>query len=447
MNAIMQSALRPDRQVALLLHALAALVLSLGLAACSSEGDGEGGGGGGGGTDTCTGRGCNPTDFDGVDLTDVPSGELPCSEGGECPGAFVCDPARDRCVSTCSFDTDCLPTERCGAENFCIQRTPCTSNDACSGGELCNTCLRVCVPPTGGNECTPGQANCGFDDYCDPCTRTCLPQRGLCDTCTEDVECGEAGDLCLDFSGGGRFCGRACGSCPVGYRCQGTVGQCVPISGSCERVRQCATASDCPAGQTCTPAFVCAAGCTGDEACPGEQVCVLGSCIAPCGSDDECPGPAECVDRRCRVPGGCLTSVDCEEAETYCDTSTFRCVPGCQVDEDCLDGFLECVGGSCQRKGCRGAFSCAFGQFCELASGNCVDAGPAYCASCNAQDIDSCGAANVCASFEENGPGFCLVACADDLDNTCPQGYGCQEVDIDGDMRRVCFRRCDREPV
>jgi hypothetical protein len=402
--------------------------------------------------DVCTGRGCTDVGGGGGgggggSDEDVVSGERACSETGECPGNLVCDADRDLCVGACAFDSDCLPTERCGDAGVCVQRPRCTSTGDCSGGLTCNTCLQVCTAPPAGSECRVGQNNCGFDEYCDPCTLACLPQRSLCDPCTEDLECGEARDLCLDFSEGGRFCGRSCGACPVGYRCEPSVAQCVPLSGSCERVRQCATSADCPAGRTCTPAFICAAGCQGDEACPGDQVCVTGSCIEPCDSAADCPAPAECVDRRCRVPGGCLTSVDCEEAETFCDVATNRCVPGCEVDEDCLDGFRECVSGRCQLKGCRGAFSCAFGQFCTIETGQCVDAGPEYCATCNEREVDSCGARSVCGALEEGGPGYCFVACSDDIDNLCPQGYGCQEVDVDGDMRRVCFRRCDREPI
>lgn len=66
---------------------------------------------------------------------------------------------------------------------------------------------------------------------------------GLCESCSADVQCGEADDHCLP-GGGAPFCGRACDDgCPEGYVCgaastssvDGATGrQCMPVSGSCE---------------------------------------------------------------------------------------------------------------------------------------------------------------------------------------------------------------------
>ncbi len=66
---------------------------------------------------------------------------------------------------------------------------------------------------------------------------------GLCEGCSADVQCAEAGDLCVPNSDGGSSCGRACDDdCPSGYVCSpagttsvdGATGrQCLPTSGSC----------------------------------------------------------------------------------------------------------------------------------------------------------------------------------------------------------------------
>jgi len=78
---------------------------------------------------------------------------------------------------------------------------------------------------------------------------------GLCEPCTDDVQCGDADDLCvLVGATGGFYCFRSCSSptdCPVDYMCSaseitsvdGATGrQCVPISNDC---------SDPGGGDTC----------------------------------------------------------------------------------------------------------------------------------------------------------------------------------------------------
>lgn len=399
-------------------------------------------------TDTsCRGAACNDTTPDGSEAP-IP-GETPCTEGGECPAGLICDDTVQRCVTPCATQSDCSASERCDDDGRCRRRAACTSTADCSGGETCNTCLSVCVATTGGQACTSA-ANCGFDQFCDGCVGECRDSLALCEACTADAECGEARDRCLDYATGGRFCGTACGSCPVGYQCDATLGQCVALSGSCERVRECATPNDCPRGQTCSASFVCIAGCDGDEACPGGQVCVAGACVPPCADDSECPGDATCTDRRCRIPGGCITSRDCTEPATFC--SGFQCVPGCEVDNDCGNAAQECVAGSCEVRGCRGNYSCSFGLVCNQGSGVCETPTEPHCGTCTKGEVDSCGATNACLTLQEDDVEvgtFCFVACTEDIDNLCPQGFRCTEVDVDGegDVRRVCTRQCHREPA
>lgn len=146
-----------------------------------------------------------------------------------------------------------------------------------------------------------------------------------------------------------------------------------------------------------------------------------------------------------------MSSADCLEAETYCDRETMQCVAGCQVNDDCMDGALECVGGDCVPRGCRGNYSCAFEEVCDLTSGQCAPAPGPHCDPCDASDVNNCGESNVCVDLQDaDGASlgeFCFVACDADPDNACPQGYSCEEIDIDGDIRPVCVRQCEREPV
>ncbi len=410
------------------------------LAACGGDDDT------GGGDGPCRGVACD--DGGGRDDATTPdAGDPDCTGDGDCDTGAVCTDGR--CVPACVSDDDCGTGELCDAGR-CVPGAPCTSADDCETGELCDACVGVCRQAAG-TSCQQ-DANCGFDEFCDPCLSICRPRLDLCDPCGADAECGDADDLCLDFASGGRFCGRGCGACPVGYTCDPAVQQCLPLSGDCGRVRQCDTPADCPAGQTCSATFLCVEGCTDDASCPGGDVCSVGACVPPCTSDAECPDGATCDDGHCVRPGGCTSSADCTEPATFCDRTTFSCVPGCQTDIDCQNAAQECVDGACVAAGCRGNYSCAFGQVCDDATGACVAAEGPYCDPCDGQDVDSCGGDNAFVTFQDDAGAdvgaFCLVACVEGAgDDACPQGYGCRELDVDGDVRRVCTRQCPRDPV
>lgn len=420
---------------------LAAALLLVTISACSSSASGPASSDGG----DCAGRECSDAVTNTADAT--PGG---CQSNADCSDG-LCDPSTARCVPPCIDDTDCGPQAVCADEGLCVARRACDASTACGIGETCNTCDGVCqVAETGATPCT-SDINCGFEQFCDPCLGECRDRLGLCDACQRDEECGEPGDQCLDFAAGGRFCGRQCGSCPIGYACDADVGQCLPLSGSCLEVAQCASGADCPVGQTCSEARLCVEGCTDSASCAGGLVCQAGACVAPCASAAGCPDGAECVDGVCVVPGGCSSSADCTEPATYCDRGSLQCVPGCEVDDDCMNAAQMCSGGVCVRRGCRGSWSCAFGEVCDRDAAACTTATGQYCEPCDGQDVDSCGATNACLTLEEDGAevgAFCMVACSDDEANTCPQGYGCREVDLgDQGLRSVCVRACNRDPV
>ena len=403
--------------------------------------------------ENCTGRNCDDAgqrpDADEEDPSDDVNVPAACTSNNDCPDAQVCSVETGRCVSACASDATCGEAAEC-ISGLCVARPACDSTAQCSSG-ACNACLGVCVDAVSGTACN-NDSNCGFDDYCDLCLDVCRPRLALCDPCQSDAECGAPGDQCLDYASGGRFCGQACGTCPVGFECNTTLAQCVALSGSCLNVRECETPDDCPRSETCSATFICVTGCTGDEACPGGQVCSAGACVAPCSDAAECSAGAQCTDGRCVVPGGCVTSRDCAEFQTYCDTDTQECVPGCQVDLDCGQASLQCQAGTCVPRGCVGNYSCAFDQVCDATSGQCVPAQGPYCDPCNGDDVNSCGNTNACVTFQDddgNDAGdFCLVACGADPQNACPQGYGCQSLDLgDEGIRDVCVRQCQRDPA
>ena len=145
---------------------------------------------------------------------------------------------------------------------------------------------------------------------------------------------------------------------------------------------ECLAANDqCPSGQYCTEANVCA------EGCKGATDCASGSCGADhacerCISDDECTGDQLCNSGKC----GAACGADEEGEPAGCDAGLVCCSRHCK---DVAVASDHC--GAC------GA-ACAGGQFCGLTT--CPDPGtggaggpePSACVTCH--DV---ALANLCA--------------------------------------------------
>ena len=336
---------------------------------------------------------------------------------------------------------------------------PCESNDDCEGDGICN-CVGACVEP-GLPEIAACEKdiNCGSGNYCDTCAQVCRPLKGLCEPCESAGECADDG-ACIDFASGGRFCLKACVSdvgCPAqGFRCNEVSGaefkQCAPLSGSCATPALCQDDSECEYGAVCENGK-CKPGCPSDDVCPNGFVCSGFKCTEGCSDENPCPPGQECDgEGHCKIPGGCLEPNECPEPETYCHPEEHMCTPGCLADFDCKATGKECIEGKCETKGCTANFFCAFDQVCNLASGECEQAEGPYCEKdCDPQSEASCGGKpNVCLSLQDdegNALGdFCFVACGPDPQNPCPQGYACQEVELQDGPSKLCFRDCTYEP-
>ena len=307
--------------------------------------------------------------------------------------------------------------------------------------------------------------------YCDPELGYCIPSKNLCDSCETDIECQGDGSLCIAYPSGGNYCGILCGQrgCPAGYFCnQGNeedygVGQCLPNSRDCTDVGMCLSNDDCELGFICKlETGACVPKCIYDRYegtmnCPPGQIChITGECGLPCISNTDCGGGdfiCESEEGRCTVDG-CVDSMDCPP-NTYCETSTHKCLNGCQTETDCQSGFKceenECVEMNCVERG-GAALKCDLNQFCcgensdiecssEVQVGDCFDAFPPYCQGCDASSNDNsqCGGTsfevdNLCVEVEDdqgNKTAFCIIGCRDTKD--CPRGHQCQEVTINED--------------
>ncbi len=333
----------------------------------------------------------------------------------------------------------------------------CSTDADCTGGAICS-CEGVCVVPQGA--ACETDLNCGIPNWCNPCTGYCEEQADICGECTLSRGCKDDGE-CVPFTDGGNRCSLACISnagCPIGFNCvdlpSAPSRQCIPASGSCIELGLCEDDGDCPDAQVCNEGNKqCGQGCSEDGGCPNGQVCVLGRCNPPCSGDADCVAPAVCEDNgHCRIPGSCGSSSECPEPETYCNTLSGMCTPGCLVDADCKDASLECVSQSCQPKGCEHNYQCAFGEVCDKGTGDCVMAAGDHCSTCEEGDPIACDEPSLCAEFQdedENPLGkFCLRPCIDDPIDKCPQGYQCTEVMMEGGPSTfVCARQCYYDPV
>ncbi|MCA9538538.1 MAG: hypothetical protein KC620_06600 [Myxococcales bacterium] len=362
------------------------------------------------------------------------------------------------CRAACADDVDCGSTARCTEAGFCVDLTPCEDATDCPGGQACD-CHHVCRPA--GRECTR-DLQCATTDFCDACLGACRARAPQCGRCDEDNGCDPRSTCHPVGPEGLGHCLRRCqGSCDVlgpGYECAdigGGTTACVPQSRQCDAVVECEGDADCPAGRFCNDRQVCQPGCTDDRECANGLICQGLRCAMPCAGDGDCPGGAVCEkDGRCRVPGGCVTSADCPEPQTYCDRATNQCAPGCETDDDCFAADLACVGHGCVRRGCARSDQCGFGEVCNLATAECVMAEGRHCeAGCDPMDMMSCGGeGRMCLSFQDEDMmplgDYCLEPCQMPP-NECPQGFECIELmDQDGMPTgdRLCFRRCWLDP-
>ena len=170
---------------------------------------------------------------------------------------------------------------------------PCNDNDDCGWGYCIegpdgSVCTHTCV-----EDCPQGWTCKGVTLYGSDPEFICLPGYwDACLPCSDDLECGLDGDLCVSIGGEGLFCALACEAeedCPMGYSCDVVVTQegdeakkCLPVTGSC----------------TCRPgnqgeAKVCEV-INEYGVCPGEQVCLgvegWSACEAPPPSPETCDG-------------------------------------------------------------------------------------------------------------------------------------------------------------
>lgn len=377
---------------------------------------------------------------------------LPCSTDAECTSlGFVCDTVRRACV--CTKDAMCADKQ---------------------GAPYCNTFSGRCEATVKGCK---GDSECAEGQFCDAALRTCRAKKGYCETCTQDEECGGAGDFCVhhpDFASAPAFCGLACADdagCPAGQNCRDTEKgkQCVPAQGKCGGANACvpdswqqcardgdctqlasqicdttaghciAAQSTCPAGSSCDPVTLrCAQSCRRDQDCverfgDPNYACRNNTCVRAeqCRSDTECPRGKWCFKEPGRGdadPGVCAASCTSDAecpVNTVCATDVAtgrnRCQAGCNDNEDCPLNAI-CVARQCEATTATGTRRCQVKEVCdfrEACTNNACIPQPDHCRPCGA----GCGGSGTCADmYTDIQAATCNLLGCNCGSMTCPGG-------------------------
>lgn len=146
-----------------------------------------------------------------------------------------------------------------------------------------------------------------------------------------------------------------------------------------------------------------------------------------CETSENCaPGTVCSVSGTCQQLA-CTSSTDCPVGN-WCDLDKGDCSAGCVSDNDCLPSEqCDVEQRQCFTPGCRNTkLDCGFGEFCNELSGECFDAGNAYCRPCERNEDCGNNGANICLRFGGQLDAYCGVDCS--IDQNCPQGYTCVQV-------------------
>lgn len=244
----------------------------------------------------------------------------------------------------------------------------------------------------------------------------------FCGPCTSDAQC-DLGLKCVTTERTGeRFCANPCPrgalDCALGTACSrllvNNADFCIPTAGTCldgrcqstgcpSETPTCdATSGRCYRSENRNPC----AGCTYSFQCGGfwDRCIQIADGSKRCGRD--------CDSAR---GGTCPSGYRCADVQTPTGDTQKQCVP---------------LVGNCS--GCRADNVCASGAFCNLPTGQCLNATTVVPACVACEDNSHCGAAS--ATCYQGG---CMYYC--DTYTPCPTGYRCNVVD---DPERGQVRRC-----
>ena len=249
-----------------------------------------------------------------------------------------CEPNQEKCISTCSNDSECGDDKYC-KDNVCVY--DCAPNETRCEDGFSYTCQK-------------GKWNSGS-----ACVSGC-DENGKCkdNTLEPELECGD-GKPCAD--------GKECNA----------EGKCVDKTVETE----CSTDKPCPDNKECNAEGKCVdknAGCKSDNECESNQVCRDGKCVEKCVNHEDCSDADFCYNKKCYSVGDNCNNyvgekidvsslngyVECKSLSTNiwvlekCNDDMrldgLECKPKilCSKDDDCVDEYegYACDAGQCKQK-------------------------------------------------------------------------------------------------
>jgi len=306
---------------------------------------------------------------------------------------------------------------------------PCTLQVECLGNTYCNSISNTCLPLGGCVEVSDCSDEANFPYAMPLCLGTTICNDGFCDIdCgnfpleDDKVKCTTSEDCPVSLDGTNQYCAsdgvcEEMGGCAIAEDCGNRENQGFMLAACVGTItcteRRCGIECD---GADVSPEIP--GGCLSHEDCPVGGYCAsdgqcekIGGCatVGDCWLEENqgfpipaCIGDMQCVDRRCDMmcTGSdalfpCLTSDQCVEPETYCNSfETCTKNGSCVTDEDCsMEGNfymeIECIGrkycdemGQCAKDCsaapigayCRTTLDCADGEYCA-GSGFCLPSG------------------------------------------------------------------------